>query len=107
MNGKAMEKHQWSYEDDYVCCRKYLEYVFEDETVHRLSEMVEALHLKLPHIAEGSIRMKLQNIKQVALDSGLEDSLDISPLSQYSVQCMQAFNAATDDLADKMNKQEK
>ena len=51
--------------------------------------------------------MKLQNIKQVALDSGLEDSLDISPLSQYSVQCMQAFNAATDDLAEKMNKQEK
>lgn len=102
-----MGNYRWSPEDDYICCRAYLEFVFVDGTSHSLSEMVEMLHLKLPRIDKGSLRMKLQNIKQVALDEGLEDSLDISPLSRYSRQCHKAFGLATDDLFEETGRRRK
>jgi hypothetical protein len=53
---------------------------------------------EMPHISYGSLRMKIQNIKAIALDVGLEDRFTFSPLSNYSVQCKRAFNDATDAL---------
>ncbi len=98
-----MGKHRWSLEDDYVCCKAYLEYVFLNEIDYGVKELIERIYLKLPHISRGSIRMKLQNIKAVALECGLEDSLEISPLTNYSARCMRAFQMATDDLEKQTN----
>ena len=98
-----MGKHHWSLEDDYVCCKAYLEYIFLNEIDYGAKELVERIYLKLPHISRESIRMKLQNIKALALDCGLEDSFEISPLANYSVQCKRAFQMATDDLGKIIN----
>jgi hypothetical protein len=38
--------------------------------------------------------MKAQNIKALALDEGLEDHLEFSPLANYSRQCKRAFSDA-------------
>ena len=89
------EKYQWTFDDDFLCCIYYIAFVFdntEDEDSALLDHLVEAL----PHIKRGSIKMKLQNIKQVALDSGLEDRLSFSPLEKYTKQCKKAFDAAVE-----------
>ena len=86
-------KHTWTMEDDLTACQKYLEFVFErTEDVATLLDELEKL---LPHISRGSLRMKMQNIKQVALEEGLEDHLEIAPPQNYSVQCHKAFLEAT------------
>lgn len=99
-----MGKHRWTFDDDYKCCMEYLNFVFVKEGFHPLGELVEAMALKLPYIDKGSLRMKAQNIKQIALDQGLEDSLGFSPLSNYSEQCKRAFNKASIDFESIMEK---
>ncbi len=92
------EKHRWTYEEDFTCCLEYLNFVFENEGDDSTERLVDIIADKLPNIKRGSIRMKLQNIKEVALDAGLEDRLEISPLYQYSAQCKRAFNSAVNYL---------
>ncbi len=94
---KLMNNHNWTYAEDYICCLEYLAYVFDNCEDESMEPLVNILSLKLPQIKRGSIRMKIQNIKQVALDTGLEDGLKISPLTQYSMQCKRAFSKAGDD----------
>lgn len=95
-------KHRWSYEDDYICCQEYLKFVFDYIGDDSLIELVEIISRKLPHIEQGSIRMKIQNIKKIALEEGLEDRLTFSPLSNYSVQCKRAFYDAVDEREQQM-----
>lgn len=92
-----MNNHKWTYNEDYICCLEYLAYVFDNYEDDSMERLIDILSLKLPQITRGSIRMKIQNIKQVALDAGLEDGLKISPLTQYSMQCKRAFSEAGDD----------
>ena len=92
-----MIKHNWTYDEDFICCVEYLAFVFDNYGDDSMQRLVDILALKLPQIAKGSIRMKVQNIKQIALDAGLEDRLSFPPLAQYSAQCKHAFNAATDE----------
>lgn len=98
-----MSKHRWSKNDDYVCCREYLEFVFIERIESNVNTLIDRICEKLPHISRGSIRMKVQNIKQVALDSGLEDMIEISPLLNYSEQCRLAFDKAVSDLESIIN----
>ena len=89
-----MSKYRWTQEDDYVCCKEYLEFVFIEKIESNANTLIDRICKKLPHISRGSIRMKVQNIKQVALEGGLEDVIDITPLLNYSEQCKKAFDKA-------------
>lgn len=87
-------KYNWTYEDDFTCCKEYLIFVFGRMTCDSLQDLVKRLEKLLPHIPSGSLRMKAQNIKALALDEGLEDHLEFSPLANYSRQCKRAFSDA-------------
>ena len=89
------KKYDWTLEDDFTCCMAYLDFVFNYTGEDDLKHLVDVFEEKLPHISRGSLRMKAQNIKQIALDAGLEDRLSFSPLANYSVQCKHAFDLAT------------
>ena len=41
---------------------------------------------ELPEIKEGSIKMKITNIKQILVEMGIEDTLVAKPLKNYSKQ---------------------
>ena len=88
--------HAWTYEEDFICCMEYLEFVFNYTGDDKTKNLVEKLKRQLPHISAGSLRMKAQNIKYIAMESGLEDRLSISPLSQCSEQCKKAFADAVE-----------
>lgn len=88
--------HAWTYEEDFICCMEYLEFVFNYTGEDKTKNLVEKLKRQLPHISAGSLRMKAQNIKYIAMESGLEDRLSISPLSQCSEQCKKAFADAVE-----------
>lgn len=89
----------WSYDDDLICCMEYLCFALRESPCRTLQELIDTLSVKLPHISKGSIRMKLQNIKQVSLNLGLEDGVNIPPLDQYSRQCKTAFQQAVAEAA--------
>lgn len=91
------EKYRWSLEDDFICCMEYLTFVFDHIGDDDLTTFVSRLAQRLPHIERGSLRMKAQNIKQIALEQGLEDRLTFSPLANYSRQCKRAFSLATEE----------
>ena len=88
--------YEWTFEDDLTCCKEYLLFVFCRESHDTPQDLVDRYEELLPHIPRGSLRMKAQNIKAVALDQGLEDRLAFTPLSNYSRQCLRAFHTAVD-----------
>ena len=93
-----MLNHRWSFEEDYICCIEYLRFIFKRESTQRVNDLIYNLSLRLTKIPSGSIRMKLQNIKQICMEYNFEDHLEISPLAQYSMQCKRAFGKAVTDL---------
>lgn len=99
-----MLKHHWTFEEDYTCCFHYLLYIFDKNKARNVNDLIYALSLKLPKLSRGSIRMKLQNIKQICMEHNFEDGMEISPLEKYSLQCKEAFNKAIKDFNDSIEK---
>ena len=85
-----MMKHRWSYDEDKLCCLKCLLYAMEGKG-HDIRPLLDDLCDIFPHIKRSSLQMKISNIKQLFIEYGVEASLDMSPLTQYSRQCEQAF----------------
>ena len=90
-------KHNWTFEEDYTCCMQYLRYIFDSSPNKNVASLIYNLSLKLPSLERGSIRMKLQNIKQICMEHSFNDEMDISPLENYSRQCLRAFVEALKD----------
>ncbi len=84
-------KHTWSYQEDLICCREYLDRCIVNVRFQELDDFLNELSIKLPNIEKGSIRVKLQNIKKIMDEYDLIDVFDISPLKHYSNQCKRAF----------------
>ena len=85
-----MSKHNWLRKEDKVCCLACYVYAMEGkgDDVHSIHEELCAA---LPHISPGSIRMKMQNIKQLFIEHKIEHTFNIAPLEKYSVQCEEEF----------------
>lgn len=96
-------KHTWTFEEDYTCCMQYLRYIFDSSTNKNVVSLIYNLSLKLPSLERGSIRMKLQNIKQICMEHNFNDEMDISPLENYSRQCLRAFAEALKDYNDELD----
>ena len=85
------EKHRWTMEEDVYCCRRYVEqYVIKKSSMEFLT-FLKQLDNELEDVQQGSIRMKIQNIKQVLMELEVEDTLVVSPLKQYSKQNRKAM----------------
>ena len=83
--------HRWTMEEDSICCRRFLEsYVLRKDKLDTV-RFLQMLAKEVPEIPEGSLRMKIQNIKYLAVREKLHDTSTMKWLSQYSVQCEKAF----------------
>lgn len=84
-------KHRWTMEEDTLCCRRFFEQYVMQRSSMDLQQFAEQLHIALPSVSVGSLRMKTQNIKQLCIEHGIRNSLDAKPLAQYSQQNRRAF----------------
>lgn len=92
------EKHRWTIAEDEYCCKKYVEeYVIKRSSMD-MSSFVRLLNKALPEIKEGSIKMKITNIKQILQDMGIEDTLVAKPLKNYSQQNKRAMQKVLQEM---------
>ena len=90
--------HRWTMEEDLICCKQFLEYYVVKKSNIEIIQFLKMLSVKVPDVSEGSLRMKIQNIKYLSVSAGFSDSAAIKWLSQYSVQCEKAFKQAVKEL---------
>ena len=85
------EKHRWSFEEDRYCCEKYIKRYVVSNSDLSASDFVRELSSILMEIKPTSLRMKVQNIKQILIEKQISDSLKISPSANYSKQNLVAL----------------
>ena len=93
-----MIRVKWNYNDDYICCKRYWEFSLGRLPQKTIEHLLLSLKKELPKFPIGSLRMKLQNIKQISIELGLKDNVQLSPLDQYSRQCKDAFKQVLKEL---------
>ncbi len=86
--------HKWTYEEDLACARAYVEFIMDKDPRKNIRMMIYKLSRILPQISQGSIRMKIQNLKAISNDNNFDDGIDLAPLSQYSFQSQCAYRKA-------------
>jgi hypothetical protein len=79
-----MKKETWSEYENKLCCKICVEHY----VVNKYPFQLEKLLTKLSEInkKKDSIRMKIQNIKFILDDMGIENTLEIAPLKNASMQ---------------------
>ncbi len=83
--------HRWTMEEDMVCCKRFLEYYVVNKSDIDTVQFLKMLAREVPNVSEGSLRMKIQNVKYLSVRAGLKDTSTLKWLSQYSMQCERAF----------------
>lgn len=91
-------KHRWTVEEDRLCCSRYLEYYVVSKCSMDVSQFIAVLQKELPNIKPNSLKMKVQNIKQILIEKGIKDTLTLSPLANYSQQNMRAMAAVLQEM---------
>ncbi|MBR3785501.1 MAG: hypothetical protein IKJ77_03770 [Firmicutes bacterium] len=90
--------HRWTMEEDLICCKRFLQvYVIEKSDMDTVS-FLQSLAKEVPEVSEGSLRMKIQNIKHLTSLEGLENSSLITSLGPGSMQCKSALKQAMEEL---------
>lgn len=87
------ERHNWTMEEELYCCRRYVEQYVLNKSNTDCATFLNQLDKELVNISKGSIRMKIQNTKQILAEKNIEDFLDISPLKKYSKRNKKAVEA--------------
>lgn len=86
-----MIRHRWTYEENEVCCRRYLErYVLRSSDLS-VSAFVRLLKQELPQLKENSIRRKVHNIRHLSLEAQLNDSMNCPAEENCSSDNRKAF----------------
>ncbi len=83
--------NNWTYEENYICCQEFIRYCYFSKYKKEYQPLLSKLTKLVPNKTEGSLRMKIQNIKQIAEELGVVCRIAISPLKSYSKDCMDAF----------------
>ncbi|MBO5224420.1 MAG: hypothetical protein J6C23_07910 [Clostridia bacterium] len=84
--------HNWTYEEDYICCEMYLKYLSrQDYLRQRIEDFVNLVHSRIPNVKKSSIRMKFQNIQYLVDKYAPYLGKAIASLDQYSDQCLNVF----------------
>lgn len=78
------KKHRWTIAEDEYCCKRYVEEYVNKKSSMDLNSFVGLLSKELPEIKEGSVKMKITNIKQILIEMGIEDTLASKSLKNYS-----------------------
>lgn len=94
-------KHKWTFEEDLMCCKLFLDYLYY-RLSFSLSELTHLAKIKLPQIKSSSLQQKMLNIKYLfdiepdfnrSFFRG-EESLMIMGREHYTRQNEEAFNQA-------------
>ena len=95
---RSSNVHRWTMEEDAICCKRFLEYYVLQGSNLDTIQFLQMLAKEVPDVSEGSLRMKIQNIKYLVEREGIENTSTLKWLSQYSVQCEKAFYQALREL---------
>jgi len=91
-------KHKWLYEEDKLCCKVIVEEYVLKKSHKDLESVLDYLSDELPDIGRNSLRMKIQNIKQLLIENGIENTLRTKTLYSYSSQNKRAFDEVVREL---------
>ena len=94
IDDKGSNRHIWTMEEDEICCRRFLEYYVVKRSNLDTVSFLQMLAKEVPEVPEGSLRMKIQNIKYLTEQGGISDTSNFKCLSQHSMQCKKAFDKA-------------
>lgn len=97
--------HDWTFEENYICCYEYITNFIIGKTSEYI--VLQKLKDKLKDITESSLRMKMQNIKQIVIEKNLLDNSCMRPLPNFSKENLLAFNKAMQDLNLDLSKYDK
>ena len=87
----------WADEDNYELSKAVLKEYAVKQSKKSINDFIGSV--SLPHIyKKGSIRVKIQNTKQLMTDQNVHNSLKISPLMHYSKAHSVQFEKARKDL---------
>ena len=92
------EKHRWTIAEDEYCCKRYIEEYVIKKSNMEMRSFTKLLSKELPEIKESSLKMKITNIKQLLMDMGIDDSLNVKPLKNYSTQNKRAMEKALKEM---------
>lgn len=90
--------HRWTMTENEICCKRFLEYYVVKQSNMDTAQFLQMLAKEVPDVSEGSLRMKIQNVKYLSVQAGLKDTSTLKWLSQYSIQCERAFKKALIEL---------
>ena len=97
-NPQPTNVHRWTVDEDKICCRRFLEcYVVNQSNMDTVT-FLKKLAKEVPAVSEGSLRMKIQNVKYLSVRAGLKDTSPLRWLSQYSMQCERAFYQVLEEM---------
>ena len=88
------QNHDWSADEDYICCEEYLIYSLRDNTIKDFHPLLDALSLKLKEISKNSIYKKLRNICYLCSKYKIPNFIDIAYHEHFSEQNEIVFNMA-------------
>lgn len=94
--------HRWTPEEDEICCKRFLQCYVINQSQMDATQFLINLAKEVPNVPEGSLRMKMQNIKHLTVQAGLKDTFPLKGLSQYSIQCEKAFRKSLKELNNSM-----
>ena len=97
-HSRVSNVHRWTMEEDLICCMRFLECYVIQKSDMDITRFLQILSKEVPAVSEGSLRMKIQNIKYLTMREGIKDTAAIKWLSQYSMQCERAFGQAVKEL---------
>ena len=87
-----MNRHNWTYQENEICCRHYIEHYVLQHSGVSTSALVRLLKEELPQLKETSIKRKISNIKYLSVMAGLVDSSTIAPSANCSTDNKHAFS---------------
>ena len=88
-----MRRHEWTYQENEICCKRYLEHFVLTHSGLSASELVRLIKAELPHLKENSIRRKISNIKFLSTEAHLDDSMTCAASSNCSNDNKKAFQS--------------
>lgn len=78
--------HRWTLKEDTYCCQEYFNQYVAQANNLSISDFTKQLEEALPDIKSTSLRMKIQNTKQILIELNISDSLETRVLKNYSKQ---------------------
>lgn len=89
-----MGKRKWTYDEDYLCCERYIHMYCIKQHEPSIIPLLKELSSLLPHFSVDSLRRNIQNIKHLTAEKNIYDSLDYAPNDHCPPQCRMAFDEA-------------